>query len=273
MECYSALLILAFLLSSISSISSQDAITHFCLYEKGNYTANDNYSANLNLIVSSFSSVSKNDYGFYNMSVGQHSDRVNAIALCRGDKRPDECNTCIRTAVKNITVDLCPNLKEAIIWRIDNCMVRYSNREIFGAMETDPSFSANHPNNVTDVEGFNKILRSLLDSLKTTAISGDFRRKYAAGNATGPNFLTIYAQVQCTPDLSELECDDCLVNYFEGLPGCCGSKQGGKIVGPSCYFRFEIYRFYEPEVYLSKTGSPNISTKNTTISKEFSVNL
>ncbi|KAK7391009.1 hypothetical protein VNO78_19287 [Psophocarpus tetragonolobus] len=112
--------------------------------------------------------------------------------------------------------------------------------------ETLPGFSMRNSDNATDVDQFNQVLRNLLDSLISQASSGDSQRKFAAANVTGPGFQTIYGLVQCTPDLSGQECNACLVEAITGIPRCCDSKKGGRILNPSCNFRYEIYRFYDP---------------------------
>ncbi|KAB1201237.1 Cysteine-rich receptor-like protein kinase 29 [Morella rubra] len=57
-------------------------LREFCL-DKGSYTANSTYKANLNHLLSSIST--NISYGFYNSSYGEISDRAYAIGLCRGD--------------------------------------------------------------------------------------------------------------------------------------------------------------------------------------------
>uniref|UniRef100_A0A2N9ELF1 Gnk2-homologous domain-containing protein n=1 Tax=Fagus sylvatica TaxID=28930 RepID=A0A2N9ELF1_FAGSY len=66
-------------------------------------------------------------------------------------------------------------------------------------------------NNVSaKVTQFMQDLRTLLDRNKGQAAAGGSLRKFAAGNAAAPNFQTLYALMQCTPDLSEQDCSDCL---------------------------------------------------------------
>jgi hypothetical protein len=84
----------------------------------------------------SMSSNTKIDYGFYNFSAGEYPDKVNAIALCRGDISPNDCRTCINASSQDL-LQACPNQKEAIIWA-QKCFVRYSFRSIFGIMEANP---------------------------------------------------------------------------------------------------------------------------------------
>ncbi|EOY28559.1 Cysteine-rich RLK 29, putative [Theobroma cacao] len=233
-------LIVTFLLSL--TVAQQEPLFHFCLDTSGNFTRNSTYEANLNRQLSSFSSNTANDYGFYNMSSGQGSERANVIALCRGDVNSGDCLHCINNATPELR-NRCPNQKEAIIW-YDFCMLRYTNRSIFGIMETEPSFYMWNLNNVTDVDAFNQALSALMNNLRTNASSGTSLGNFATGSRQVTAFQTIYALVQCTPDLTEPECSSCLSQAIEFIPTCCDRKQGGRVIGPSCNFRFEIERFY-----------------------------
>ncbi|XP_024047416.1 cysteine-rich receptor-like protein kinase 29 [Citrus clementina] len=101
-------------------------------------------------------------------------------------------------------------------------------------------------NNVTDdVSLFNQALQDLLRRLRDTAASGNSQKKFATGDMTA-SFRTIYALEQCTPDLSELQCSDCLDRAIGEIPNCCSGKIGGRVLKPSCNFRFETERFYNP---------------------------
>ncbi|XWS12784.1 hypothetical protein CRYUN_Cryun37aG0120000 [Craigia yunnanensis] len=224
------------------TVAQQEPLEYYCIDTSGNFTRNSTYVTNLNRLLSSFSSNTANDYGFYNMSSGEGSNRVNSIALCRGDVNLGDCIGCINNATSELR-NLCPNQKEAIIW-YDNCMFRYTNRSIFGVVEHDPSFYMWNENNVTDVDGFNQSLGTLLDSLRNSASSGTSLRKFSTGGANVTAFQAVYALVQCTPDLTEIECSSCLSEAIGFIPECCDRKQGGRVIGPSCNFRFEIERFY-----------------------------
>ncbi|KAK4258881.1 hypothetical protein QN277_005280 [Acacia crassicarpa] len=227
----------------ISQITAQPQfLYHNCDNANGNYTANSAYQTNLNNLLSNIASNTEIDYGFYNFSFGQNSDKVNAIGLCRGDVAPDLCRSCLNDSRTQLT-QLCPNQMEAIGF-YDNCMLRYSNRSIFNTVENSPDFCLLNVNNATDVDQFNGALRNLLDGLSSRASSGNSLRKFATGSAEGPNFQTLFGLVQCTPDLSLVQCSDCLVKVISDLPGCSGGKIGGRILRPSCNFRYENYRFY-----------------------------
>jgi hypothetical protein len=127
-----------------------------------------------------------------------------------------------------------------------------------GVVETSPSFYMWNTANVSAnyLNRFNDDLRSLLESLRSRAVAGGSLRKFAAENATAPNFQTLYALVQCTPDLSEEDCNGCLVEAFRNIPQCCDGKQGGRVIGRSCNMRFEVYPFYNSTAAASPPSSP-----------------
>ncbi|KAK7391005.1 hypothetical protein VNO78_19282 [Psophocarpus tetragonolobus] len=214
-----------------------------CDNKIGNYEVNSTYQTNLDILLSNLTSNTENNYGFYNFSYGQNGDKVNAIGLCRGDVKQDDCRSCLNDSRGNLT-HICPIQKEAISYQ-DRCMLRYSNGSIFGLMETSPWLYLSKEINATNVKQFNEAVGNLLRNLTGIAASGDSRTKYAAGNETAPNFETIYGLVQCTPDLSEKDCNDCLVGAIAEIPSCCDGKTSGGVIRPSCNIRYENYRFYD----------------------------
>ena len=218
-------------------------LSYWCSNGVGNYTNNSTYKANLNTLLTSLSSNNEIDYGFYNFSAGQNSDKVNAIALCRGDVMPTACRSCINDSRIQLT-QLCPNQKEAIGW-YDNCMLRYSNDSIFGTQQSSPYFYMRNSKNASDVEEFNQVLGNMMASLRSKAASGDWRRKFATGEANVTSFQSIYGLMQCTPDLSELSCSNCLEGAINEIPTCCNRRKAGRVVKPSCNLRYATYHFYD----------------------------
>ncbi|KAF4351154.1 hypothetical protein G4B88_005252 [Cannabis sativa] len=217
------------LLCSILILVPQKATTQSveCVKEKGNYTLNSTYHDNLNHLLSNLPNPENNNgFGFYNLSYGNSSNQVYAIGLCNGDTLPDVCLKCINDSTY-ILPQRCPNQKETLLW-YDDCMLRYSNRSLFGVMETKPNIIYHNTEDVPSdivVEYF-QILNGLLEHLKRRAAAGGSFRKFAAANATAPRFRTIYGLVQCTPDLSQEDCNNCLEVAFEKIPGCCDGKKG-----------------------------------------------
>ena len=96
-----------------------------------------------------------------------------------------------------------------------------------------------------NVEGFFKNLGTLLNDMKNRAAAGGSLRKYAMGNASAPGFTTIYALVQWTPDLSQVQCNNCLDVVYGNFQSCCAGKVGARVVGLSCSVRYEVYLFSE----------------------------
>ncbi|XP_060189720.1 cysteine-rich receptor-like protein kinase 44 isoform X2 [Lycium barbarum] len=209
----------------------------------GNYTENSAYENNLNSLLSSLSS-NMDKYGFYNASIGQNSDMASAIVLCRGDVELEKCRSCVNNISQKL-VQSCPDKIEAF-GAYDGCMLQYSNRSILNTKSFSTLFYMWNNRNASKPEEFNREVFKLLDRLRGVAANGDPRRKYASANATGPDFQTIYALVQCTPDLSPRNCFNCLTNAYGYMPYCpCNGKSGGRIVGIRCNFRYQIYPFFE----------------------------
>ncbi|KAG5530529.1 hypothetical protein RHGRI_025469 [Rhododendron griersonianum] len=175
------------------------------------YFCNDNsstsaYQTNRDTLLSTLAN-NTNQYGFYTSSTGKNPDTVYALVLCRPDA--EFCRECINNSTAKLK-ELCPNGKEAIGW-YDDCMLRYTNKSVKGIMETDPSYPVwNDKKNVTSVEQFKDELEKLLESLGDKAASGGSLLKFASGNTTGPDSQTIYALAQCTPDISERNCSECI---------------------------------------------------------------
>ena len=214
------------------------------------YAPNSTYQTNLHTLLSRLTSNTKNDYGFYNSSYGQDSDRIYATGLCRGDVSPDTCRSCLKNS-SSVLLKQCPHHKEALAGN-DQCMLHYAgaDRNIFGYDESQYRVYLWSETNVTDRDQYNYVLTNLLSRLRVKAAASDPHdpnHKFAAGHATGPSSQTIYAAVQCPPDLTVADCNECLVGAFKELPKCCKNRSGGGVIKFSCNFRYENSRFYEPK--------------------------
>lgn len=216
----------------VFTISKENIIEKYCNYDYGGtYTSNSMFRRNLDTIPSFFTS----NATFYNFSIGMNPDKVNVIALCRGDIRLDTCRSCLNET-NSILRENCTEEKESIIWS-DNCMLRYSDRAIFNTINTLPNAYAYNKEQAPDANQFNKAVRTLLDNLRGQAARGSSVKKFATGNMSVTNSLTIYGLVQCTPDLTGQQCSDCLNGAAEVLPQCCNGRIGGREVRPSCNLR------------------------------------
>ncbi|KAH0701145.1 hypothetical protein KY284_015360 [Solanum tuberosum] len=202
----------------------------------------------LNTLLTSLPSKIDN-YGFYKASIGQNSDRASVIVLCRGDVELQECRHCVYNVSQKL-VQVCPNKKEAS-GGYDKCMLLYSNESITDTTTFSKLFYLKETQNASKPDEFNKELGKLLVRLRVVAAHGDPRRKYASGNATGPDFQTIFALVQCTPDLPPQNCFDCLTKAYEDM-----GKKGGRIIGARCNFRYGTSRFFRLDVGSSVAPPP-----------------
>ncbi|KAL1342751.1 cysteine-rich receptor-like protein kinase 29 [Arachis hypogaea] len=261
------LLLLSVLVIFTSLATSQPDFVHYlCKDNNGNNTANSTYSSNLNTLLSNLSSIigTSNNYQFYNVSNGKSTDKVNLIWMCRGDVTKDHCLSCLNDS-RILLPNVCPNQKEATGW-YDYCMLRYSNRSIFGIM--DSNWWAIHNNmHVNNVNEFNQVTADLMQSLrsKAAAISGDSQVKFAAGNASvAAGFEHVYAHVQCTNDLSELECNDCLAERISTIPDCCNGTVRVRIFTPSCNLRYDTTPYFDSLSVLSPQSSLSPAPSSTT---------
>ncbi|TXG47160.1 hypothetical protein EZV62_026454 [Acer yangbiense] len=180
------------------------------------------------------------------------------------DMNSQSCHNCISEVSKNLT-SFCPNSLLAIAWFDDdvdnNCMLRYANYDIFGLMENAPYFFMHTEINMTDnLVQFNQTRNSLLNRLFSEAAARNSPYKYAVGNETVSGIYRLYALVQCNPDLSEADCNRCLNDAAKLIPECCDLKEGGRVINPSCNFRYETGKFYKSSIEglpVSPTPSPD----------------
>ncbi|XP_038888675.1 cysteine-rich repeat secretory protein 38-like [Benincasa hispida] len=216
---------------------SHNAFLSYTCYSFDNYTANTPYASNMKQAIYQLTSIAP-PTGFGLSSVGDDlQNQVNALALCRGDVSPTDCKTCITTASNEIQRQ-CLNRKGAAIW-YDFCLLKYSNTKFFGKI--DNGFRL-YMWNVQEAENpamFNEQVKNLLTSLveKVEATS----KLYVIGEEEIEGSKKLYGLVQCTRDLSTSACKKCLDDAVAQLPNCCDAKIGGRVIGGSCNFRYEIY--------------------------------
>ncbi|CAH2046395.1 unnamed protein product [Thlaspi arvense] len=208
-----------------------------------------NFSNNLNSLISSIPFLHPNTYLFYNLSVGEISDqeRVEAIGICNRVVPRVDCRNCIYEAAVNLTTR-SPNRREAYL-RATDCMFRYSDKPIFGKLQMTPVFEALNPNKTTgDRNEFIRLQSELLNRFRVIAAAGGSKRKYYQGNGTGPlPNTTFFGAVQCTPDLSEKDCNDCLIYAFGNATK---GRTGLRWFCPSCTFQIQtnlIFYYLEYE--------------------------
>jgi hypothetical protein len=254
-------ILLSLLTLAIITLAQEDAdanyLNHFC-QNATTSTINSTYRVNLNLLLSSLASnaTRNNTNGFYNTSFGQNTDQVYGLFICRGDVSNTVCQNCVTFATKDI-VQRCPVGIASIVY-YDACILRYSNVNFFSKVDQSPGFSLLNTQNITtEPQRFNNLVGAAVNDLAARAASAPPGAKKFAVNKTSFNaFQNIYSLAQCTPDLSSSDCNRCLSAAIAGLPNCCSSKIGGRVLFPSCYIHYEITEFYNATAVAAESPPP-----------------
>uniref|UniRef100_A0A2N9FB76 Cysteine-rich receptor-like protein kinase n=1 Tax=Fagus sylvatica TaxID=28930 RepID=A0A2N9FB76_FAGSY len=242
---------------------------HFCP-NTTTFTANSTFKSNLNHLFAYFNSNTTRNIEFYNAtasSIGNSVDTVYGFFVCRGDLPADACQSCVASATEDI-VERCPSNKVVVAW-YDQCILRYSNQSFFSSMSTDPAAYLWNTQNISDQARFNQLLGATMKDLASEISNvGTGAKKFGTKEANFTAFQTLYTLAQCTPDLSGNDCNTCLQIAISNIPGCCGGKQGGRVLYPSCIVWFEVYPFYQKgNTSAPRLGPPPPSPGTETTSK------
>ncbi|XP_048132152.1 cysteine-rich receptor-like protein kinase 34 [Rhodamnia argentea] len=219
----------------------------------GNFLANGNYAKNRELALSSLARDIASEGGFYSGKVGNGSDVVYVLGFCRGDSSNDTCFKCITSAAEDLMIK-CPTQKAASTWGTGGppCIIRYSDAPMNGVKQTSPTLMLYNTGHIQmDQNEFDPIWRNLNVELAARASMGTSQLKFAVGSTVLPNLQTMFALLQCSPDLSRIDCQSCLLECINNYQGCCHGFQGGVVQKPSCIFRWDLYLFFE-----SNPGNP-----------------
>ncbi|KAJ0263446.1 Cysteine-rich receptor-like protein kinase 5 [Hirschfeldia incana] len=223
-------------------------------------STNEVYFSNLKSLLTSFSNshASLFSEGFNFLAKGQDAGTVFGIYLCRGDLSPEVCRDCVFFASNN-TQSRCLRRKELMI-QYDECMLGYSDRNIFMdnvRTRSTPTIITWNTQRVPDVptytpDRFKDAMASLMNKSAVEAAYSKEKR-FAVKKSRFTLSQTLYALVQCIPDLSPEDCLSCLQQSMKEFNF---NRVGGRVVFPSCNSRYEIYPFYnEPFV---TTPSPSL---------------
>ncbi|KAE8724428.1 pyruvate decarboxylase 1-like [Hibiscus syriacus] len=181
---------------------------------------------------------------------------VYALAMCNGDSTPEKCFSLVNDTIHELMAN-CPNQKEAYSRTGDFCIVHYADRSFFGTPELEPAVAFYNTGNLTlNLMEFNAVWESLINSVVRKASKGSSSLKYATGEADVTVFWKIYSLMQCSPDLSEQDCDYCLRQSANSYVSCCHEKQGGGVQRPNCLFRWDLYPFYTANASTTASFSP-----------------
>ncbi|KAG6677812.1 hypothetical protein I3842_14G045800 [Carya illinoinensis] len=181
--------------------------------------------------------------GYVATSFGRGNDQVFGLAQCRGDVSSTDCSSCIQDAAKLIR-QRCPNQADSRIW-YDYCFLRYNNKSFAGEVDTSVGIFYFNVDTVTDPENFNKKLGALTDEIRARAIEPK-NEGLGKGDTKLSSLVTLYALVQCTRDLSQIDCAQCLAIAVGNFETICSNRKGCRVLYSSCYVRYELYPFFYP---------------------------
>lgn len=268
---------LSFQISLTRAYGKPTYIYHNC--PSTTFTRNSAYQSNLNLLLSTLrsnathGSIDKFSNGFYNTTAGHEPDKVYGLFFCRRDLSTETCQNCVTFATSD-TAQLCPFGKDNIVG-YEECLLRYSNTSFFSALDTSFRVSLwnveNSPSRLFDQLVWNLMNEAVNQALNTTKMFATVRKNYRASQ-------TLYSLVQCTPDLSRDDCGRCLRLAISPLNGCCAVKIGGRVMYPSCNFRYEIYLFYNDTSIatpapLSPPSPGTVTSSNGKLIPKFTLNF
>nr|XP_043620387.1 cysteine-rich receptor-like protein kinase 6 [Erigeron canadensis] len=237
---YSLIILVLFLTiicnyNNIPATAQEDFWGQYC-GDSGNYTRNSAYQQNLDDVLYSLTGTN-NGFGYYNSTSGQ----ADAAALCRGDIEPETCRRCVDDATRRLR-QVCPVQTEAGGW-YDACLLSYWNRSTGSSSLAYLGFNINNVSDSGFVE-WNRSVTNLIGVLRPEAAGGGSLRKYASGNMTvSGSSMTIYGMMQCTPDMSNTECNDCLgvrMNMIRRF----NTSVGARSYTNRCLIRYETYPFF-----------------------------
>ncbi|CAN6219088.1 unnamed protein product [Urochloa humidicola] len=244
--CLAAALFVAF---GLAPLAAGDPLGQLC-GNSGNYTLNDTYHANLRHVAAALPrNTSSSSTLFAKATLGSVPDMVYALALCRGDTNASACGDCVATAFTDAQ-QLCAYNKDATVF-YDPCLLRYSNQNFLADTASDGRGTAIILMNTQNVTAPFKVFDAAVAVLLNATAN------YAAGNSTkrfgtavegfrtfDTNNPTIYGLAQCTPDMTPAECRSCLSGIIQDGPKYFSGKQGGRILGLRCNYRYEQYSFF-----------------------------
>ncbi|KAJ3670473.1 hypothetical protein LUZ60_010797 [Juncus effusus] len=194
-------------------------------------------------------------------------NQVWGLILCRGDVTSTSCENCIKSMLKNVS-SYCSNKTDAVIW-FDYCLIRYSSED-FLSNYSDNHFSTilywNQNNISTDklpgydgsddatIQTFEVLVGILLNGTTNYTVK-------SSANLFGTGIMKLpsssnntYSLTQCTPDMTQDDCLDCLRKLIgQMIDGFTGS-QGGRVLGDRCNLRYEIYPFFDGKTYYDPDG-------------------
>jgi hypothetical protein len=251
LPCLVVLLVLSRPLGSAAAYSE-----YSCNATIGNYTARDGFGANLARLTAELPVNASTSPSLYASAViGIAPNRAFGLALCRGDITDAKtCSGCLADAFRQLRL-LCAGDRDATFYH-DLCTLRYSaenflarpddNSPVINAMDVNGSTYADWDSrNATSRDSFLLLVGALFGEMALYgAYNSSVRRFASAVMYINPQMPLVYGLAQCTPDLSPGQCRRCFHGLEEQNKQWYDGREGGRILGVRCNFRYEGYQFY-----------------------------
>ncbi|KAL6656682.1 hypothetical protein ACP70R_004462 [Stipagrostis hirtigluma subsp. patula] len=270
------LLVLLLLVPSLSLVTGAAAYAEYsCNGTTGNFTAGSAFAANLDRLLAALpANASSSSSLFASAAVGAGPDAAYGLALCRGDVTdPRVCSACLGNAFGRLR-RLCGADRDATFYH-DLCTARYSgedflarpddNNPVINAMDVNASTYAGwDARNATSRTFFLSLVGTLFGEMAMYgAYNASATRRFASAVMyINPDLPTVYGLVQCTPDLSPAQCWHCFQGLQDQNRQWYDGREGGRILGVRCCFRYEGYQFYQgmPDVRIGLHGDGSSPT-------------
>ncbi|XP_022633642.1 cysteine-rich receptor-like protein kinase 10 isoform X2 [Vigna radiata var. radiata] len=218
-------------------------------------TLSSAYQSNLDRILTWMSSDAATSNGYNHNTIGTNSS-VYGLYDCGGDVVGYFCQFCIATAVTEAP-KLCAKRVSAVVWN-DYCVIRYSNENFFGKAITYPirhTTGTKNISNTAEIQRGEDFWRSMIT--KATNVTNQLYYKDGFNlSATESR----YGVVQCTRDLTNEGCRQCLEDLLAEVPKCCEQKIGWMVWTGSCLMKYDDYMFYLLVNQTSSAPAPNPQT-------------
>ncbi|WJX93071.1 hypothetical protein P8452_74640 [Trifolium repens] len=234
-----------------------------CNYSKQQPLSNA-YQNNLNSILSYLSDDSATSKGYNYTRIGDNTtkgDAVYGLYDCRGDVVGYFCEFCVSSAAREV-LGRCPNRVAATIF-YSFCIFRYSNENFFGKVTTDPSWKHLGTKNVSSAIEIQKGDDFMKGLIRKATI--ETNQLYYMDGFNLSSTESRYGLVQCSRDLTNERCRQCLEFMLAKVRTCCEHKLGWQVSSASCLIRYDDYKFYllqdqSPSVVVPDPQAANKST-------------
>jgi len=218
-------------------------------------TLSSEYQTNLDTILTWMPSDAGTSNGYNHTTIGTNSS-VYGLYDCGGDLTGYFCKFCVTTAALEVP-QLCPNRISAVVWN-DYCVIRYSNEDFFGKAMSSPAWhiiGTKNISNMTEIQIGENFVRGLIRKA-----TNETNQLYYKDSVNLSATESRYGLVQCTRDLTNEACRQCLEDMLAEVFKCCEQKVPWGVWSASCLIRYDDQLFYHLNNQTPSAPAPNPQT-------------